>query len=189
MPCPANFTTESITLLEQLRKSSDDFMRTTPVLMLLKEKWEGGAFKFFFIQFFLFIVMLLLLILIVSLHMKFRSSVLYTLVILCLLINTFFLIYEILQIKIRSISYFLNIWNFMDIIRLTLIYLVCIQSFTTFEMEKWLTSMTFLMIWIKILNYLAVFQATRYFIKMILEIIGDILIFLVILIIGFVAYA
>jgi len=46
----------------------------------------------------------------------------------------------------------------------------------------------FLLIWIKILTYLAVFKPTRYLIKMILDIIKDISTFLIILITALVAY-
>ena len=47
----------------------------------------------------------------------------------------------------------------------------------------------FLLIWIKILTYLAVFKATRYLIKMIVDIIKDISTFLIILLTALVAYA
>ncbi len=47
----------------------------------------------------------------------------------------------------------------------------------------------FLLMWIKILTYLAVFKKTRYLIKMIIEIIGEITTFLFILFIAILAYA
>ncbi len=46
----------------------------------------------------------------------------------------------------------------------------------------------FMLMWVKILTYLAVFKKTRYLIKMIIEIIAEITTFLFILIISIVAY-
>lgn len=56
------------------------------------------------------------------------------------------------------------------------------------ENNQWLTALMYLLIWIKILTYLAVFQAIRYFVKMINEIIKEIGTFLVILALAMVSY-
>jgi hypothetical protein len=47
----------------------------------------------------------------------------------------------------------------------------------------------FLLTWIKVITYQAVFKQTRYLIKMIMEIIADISTFLTILLISMIAYA
>ena len=46
----------------------------------------------------------------------------------------------------------------------------------------------FMLMWVKILTYLAVFKSTRYLIKMIIEIIAEITTFIVILFIAILAY-
>jgi hypothetical protein len=48
---------------------------------------------------------------------------------------------------------------------------------------------TFMLMWVKILSYFSVFKPTRYLIKMIFEIIADILTFLIILFTAIFAYA
>jgi len=100
MPCPASFTSESIALLQDFTECSDDYMRTTPVLILLKEKWATGAFKFFLTQFILFMVSLVSLILTVTFPFALPTVALYCLVGLAFLINTYFLVYELLQMVV-----------------------------------------------------------------------------------------
>jgi hypothetical protein len=91
--------------------------------------------------------------------------------------------------RIQGLDYFGGT-NIIDITRLTLIYMnLAPKVFPTFpQMSNELISLIFLMMWIKILNYLAVFKPTRYLIKMIFEIIADIKTFLIILFTTLFAY-
>lgn len=76
----------------------------------------------------------------------------------------------------------------MDLIRLAFIYTIIILFIFEMESAKWIESVMLLSMWIKIFNYLAVFESTRYLIKMIFEIISDASAFLIILLTAIIAY-
>ena len=84
--------------------------------------------------------------------------------------------------------------NILDLARLSLIFYY-IGSNTGnggkgyYDPPPGVLPFTFLLMWFKILSYLSVFKPTRYLIKMIFEIIADILTFLIILFITIFAYA
>jgi hypothetical protein len=90
--------------------------------------------------------------------------------------------------QIQGFDYF-GPTNMIDLARLTLIYMnLATKVYPTFYVSNEIIALTFLLMWIKIFNYLAVFKATRYLIKMIFEIVADIKTFLIILFITLFAY-
>lgn len=109
-------------------------------------------------------------------------------VILTLVFASYFFLYEIFQMYIQMKSYFSSIWNIMDLIRMALIYTVILMDMLSYDLPKWINPVMLLLMWIKIFNYLAVFESTRYLIKMIFEIIEDVSAFLIILVTAILAY-
>ena len=86
-----------------------------------------------------------------------------------------------------------DIWNVMDMFRLGLSFTVLINELLKehdmTDIPDFVLPTMFLLCWIKVLlSYLAVFEATRYFVKMIIEIIMDIRSFLIILFISLIAF-
>lgn len=77
----------------------------------------------------------------------------------------------------------------MDLVRMALIFTVILTYMIPLtELPKWINPVMLLLMWIKIFNYLAVFESTRYLIKMIFEIIEDVSAFLIILVTAILAY-
>lgn len=68
---------------------------------------------------------------------------------------------------------------------------MAVVTLTHFDLELAFTLSTymFILIWLKTLTYLAVYEPTRYFIKMIMEIVSNIKTFMIILILAMVAYS
>lgn len=78
----------------------------------------------------------------------------------------------------------------MDMTRLILMFMILVsKSPIDFKVYTWVLPLTFFLMWAKILNYFSVFKPTRYLIKMIFEIINDIMTFLIILFTAMFAYA
>lgn len=91
---------------------------------------------------------------------------------------------------IQKFDYFLSQTNITDLARLGTIYLYLYSHQNQdFELPTYLVPVMFMFMWFKILAYLTVFKPTRYLIKMIFEIIGDITTFLIILFTALIAYA
>lgn len=91
---------------------------------------------------------------------------------------------------ILHFEYFMSPNNLLDLGRLAAIYIYLFSVVDDkFELPFYVLPTTFLLMWFKILSYLQVFKPTRYLIKMIFEIIGDITTFLVILFTALFAYA
>lgn len=78
--------------------------------------------------------------------------------------------------------------NILDVFRLLLIGVAVLGQDYDKEFTQALIPYMFILLWIKTLTYLAIFKQTRYLIKMILEIINDIKIFLIILLISMTAF-
>lgn len=82
--------------------------------------------------------------------------------------NSYFNIFEILQFLINGRFYFFSIVNIMDISRIILIYLYGFGAFDSYEIQRSIVlPVILLLMWCKVIIYLAVFKPTRYLIKMI----------------------
>ena len=106
------------------------------------------------------------------------------------ILNTIFLVYEILQILISGKSYFFEFWNYLDLARSYLIYHSIFYDVQDKEVEAGVVPFMFLMLWLKVLlYYMSIFEQIRYMVKMITEILFDIKTFLFILVIFIIADA
>ena len=109
--------------------------------------------------------------------------------VLALICNTYFTLYEFLQLIIQRLAYFKSVYNMLDVIRCIAIYGIVYARLRNLELQNEIIATMFLVMWVKIITYLTVFKCTRYLIKMILEILVDIQTFLIILFMALLAYA
>lgn len=105
--------------------------------------------------------------------------------------NTYFTLYELLQMYIQRLDYFSDIKNLSDILRAVMNFLYIFQFLapSVLTLPEDFYAMISVLMWYKFLNYLTIFKPTRYLIKMIFEIINDIRAFLIILFAAMFAYA
>lgn len=104
---------------------------------------------------------------------------------------TFFIL-EMIQIKNRGISYFLDVWNLIDIGSLALNSVYVFGEITnsiSHEQLQVYASIAIFMMWFKLFYWMRLFKPFSAFIRMITEIIKDIQVFLVMLIIALSAFA
>lgn len=78
--------------------------------------------------------------------------------------------------------------NILDIARYTLTYYCVIQNMRDHEIDKSISVTMFILVWLNSIKLLVVFYATRYMIKLIIELIFGLKGFLVILVMGIAAY-
>jgi hypothetical protein len=110
---------------------------------------------------------------------------------LLLAYSCYFLFYEARQLVLTGIDYFAQIWNYLDIIPPILI---CYTVSATFfdESRPYLRSIlaiASLLMWFKILYFLRIYKQTGYLIRMIIEVIYDMRIFLLVLMITIFGFA
>jgi WD40 repeat protein len=99
-------------------------------------------------------------------------------------LNTFFFIYEIFQMSYGLLDYILDIWNVIDILRIILLYIY--GSYIIFGWEMPVTEsipllLLILLVWLRFISYFRIFNKTRYLIRMIREVISDMVPFLLVL--------
>jgi len=90
---------------------------------------------------------------------------------------------------IQKKEYFKDFWNWMDIIRILVIYFCIITEKSDLKVGSETLAIMFSFVWIKVIKYLQVFKPLRYLIKMIFECIWNLRTFMTILILAMVAYA
>lgn len=214
-PVPRDFSVESIELLKNLVETEDDALLTArPVNFLLLRKWNSYAFYFFFVQFTIFVGLLSTLI---AYSVVTEVDTRLAFGIAAFSINTYFFLYEIIQILIQRRAYISEFMNIIDVVRIGLIfwfiiatqfgtkvdYGICEEGDACWVKDKegeqanrpWsygipqeVIPATFFLLWIKIFKFLQAFSAFRYIIMMIQEIIKSIGTFLALLFIAMLAY-
>jgi hypothetical protein len=103
-----------------------------------------------------------------------------------------FLILEIIQLKNRGFSYFLDVWNIMDLLSLALNFCYVGGEFTNMIAHEDLQivgAVAVALMWVKLFYWMKIFKPFSAFIRMISEIIKDIRVFMVMLIISLGAFA
>jgi len=156
--------------------------------MMLTKKWNDYGSKFYKLRFVNMVILFTSLVLyyqVADLPLPLYTTLFY----ISFTFNLFFIIYEGLQMRIQGLDYFKSIQNLIDFGRLAMIAFATIQThFFEVTVPEFEAVMFFLM-WLKLLYYMQVFDSVRYFIKMIIEIIREIQVFIMILFIGMIAYA
>jgi hypothetical protein len=91
-----------------------------------------------------------------------------------------------------GLSYFLQIWNYIDIIPPIGIFLLILLQFITIEnltLESSIKAIVSFFMWAKFLYFFRIFKETGYLIRMILTVMYDMRHFLLVLLIGIFAFA
>jgi hypothetical protein len=103
-----------------------------------------------------------------------------------------FLILEIIQIKSIGLSYFIDVWNMVDLMSLGLnavyVYGEVTNGIHPATLQV-IASIALLCMWFKLFYWMRLFKPFSAFIRMISEIVKDIQVFLVMLIISLLAFA
>jgi hypothetical protein len=111
------------------------------------------------------------------------------------LFSLYFLALEAVQLVEEKCNYFTSIWNYLDIIPPILILvflpLVLVGTFDgqNAELEATIQATMSLIIWLKLLYFLRIFENTGYLIRIITEVVASMKYFLFILLIAIVAFA
>ena len=106
-------------------------------------------------------------------------------------LNCFFLLYELYQSITTGLSYFNDIWNYMDIIRCPMCIswgVLLMLDYTSFDYYHALMIATNLLCWVRGLTYFRTFKYTRIFVSMVLEVTRDTSSFLILLFYTTLAY-
>lgn len=98
-------------------------------------------------------------------------------------INIYFLLYELYQSITTGASYFLDVWNYIDIIRSPVCIAWGLLSLAEYTGDFYdvMTLLTNLLCWIRGLTYFRTFKRTRIFVRMVLEVAKDTSSFLILL--------
>lgn len=77
--------------------------------------------------------------------------------VLCIIGNSIFATYEVLQILIQKTSYFKDFWNWIDFIRIFIVYFCILTERSSFKVGDETVAIMFFMVWFKVFKYLQVF--------------------------------
>ncbi|CAG9313823.1 unnamed protein product [Blepharisma stoltei] len=122
---------------------------------------------------------LLNLILLIFYAISYRYSLWY--IIPLMLINTIYFLFGVLQWIHNTKSYFRDFWNWLESIRIFMVYVcTCLSLISAEHMQIPLTICIFISMF-RVFVFFRVFDKTRYMIRMIVEVIKDIVPFLLIL--------
>ena len=176
---------ESIDFMRSLSTcQNSEVFRTEFVNSILKFKWK----QIMWMMWAQALVYLLLILLLFVHTVGFRDNSF--ILGLIMLLNTTFLMYEVLQ-SIAGVSmYFKDLWNTLDISRILLLYIypVCvIAGADSYTLDVMLSLVT-VIAWIRIVGYIRMFDRTRYLIHMIIEVMKDMGPFLLIFIMSTFAF-
>jgi len=108
-----------------------------------------------------------------------------------LVLSVIFLVYEVLQMIALTKDYFTDLWNILDLLRIFGIfsyYLALTLGYNSDNKHVFLGLITFVT-WIRAIAYFRVFKDTRYLIRMIQEIIHDMIPFLIVLMYSILTFA
>lgn len=176
-------------MLEKWVGSSDSFLQTKEVAKILKFKWLKGASVFYKAQFFNYLLFSLSFFISCNFEAILSSKVLLFFNYLTILTIAQIILRELLQFLSYPKKYFTIFGNLIDLA----IVGVCLWQ--TLELMKGvkpnllLLTVTFMFVQLKLLKYLAAFDSTRFYIRMIQEVIKEIQPFLVILFFVLFCYA
>lgn len=99
-------------------------------------------------------------------------------------INTFFFIYELFQMSYGLIDYIQDLWNVIDLLRILMVYIYGVFTLLDWNLpftETIQLLIMVLLVWFRFISYFRIFNKTRYLIRMIREVIHDMVPFLLVL--------
>lgn len=161
---------KSIEYLESLLATGNqEIFRSKLVENILKDKWKQVRW-FAYSYAALYLAYLIFLCLFVLVNDEFYRITL-------IVLNMFLVFYELYQLFLTYKTYFIDIWNWLDVIRLILF----ISFFSLPEPHKTLLFFLNLISWARGVTYFRIFTGTRYMVSLLTQVGKDIFAFLVIL--------
>ena len=88
--------------------------------------------------------------------------------------NTFFLVAEIPLFLLGPLNYITDVWNILDSLRILLIYIYPFFKNNSLFISEYVFGAVILCSWIRALAFFRIFKRTRYFVRIILEVLIDI---------------
>lgn len=174
---------ESISLIRSIIKTdNENIFSSNFIQTVLNEKWIKIR-KVLYIQAIAYLIYLALLSAYSSL---FEINILYT----TFALNILLILYEIGQMITGGLDYFSDLWNYLDIIRSSLMTLLFLQDLINFGSEiDILCAVVLFFSWIRGIAYFRLIKVTRYYINLIFEVVYDIFPFLTILFYSTIAFS
>ena len=124
------------------------------------------------------------------------ESFVYPSIAIILIFATYFIANEIKQFTQKGGEYFMDVWNYIDIIPPVGIYVICIMIILNIfgievnnNLQRSINSFITFFMWFKLLYFLRIFKTTGYLIGMILEVIKDMRHFFLVLLVTIIAFA
>ena len=112
----------------------------------------------------------ILLIIALIIHTLIKDSI--GMLVVILVLNTIFFLYELAQMRTRMRSYFHSIWNLFDLIRIAVLYAYPVIVFTeTQTSQGTLLAIANALSWIRLIGFIRIFDKMRYLIRMCSEIV------------------
>jgi WD40 repeat protein len=168
----------SIKLLKSLINCEDSEVFRTPLAQaILLYKWRQVSRVYIFMTCIYSFYILVLVLYICSIIDPFYSIIFF------LVQNIFFGIMEFMQMLADGKSYFTDMWNLLDISRIFSIFLYCIEVYVwnNEEYNKYLLCVIIILSWGRFISVFRIFSSTRYLIRIIIEVIKDMIPFMFIL--------
>lgn len=179
-------STESMRFIKSLRESEDPEVFRTPLIQsILHLKWHQVRL-ILVIQALIYIIYTTFLILQVW-------NILPPLVFIIIfsLLNIYFTITEILQAFSEIKDYLQEIWNSIDLLRILLTYIYILTQILEYKSTSLfvhiLQSLIIFLCWVRLIAYFRMFKRTRYLIRVIIEVVMDMIPFVMIFVTGTVA--
>lgn len=159
-----------------------DVFRTKFIHAILAYKWQKVV-RFVRIQALLYGILLAFL----TAHIFSIHEISY-ITMICIL-NSLFSIYNLVQIYVLKTKFLISLWNMLDLSRNILIWVYISMLILDQDFDKLETlSIITLIAWLRVVGYFRIFDRTRYLINMILEVIKDMVPFLVIMVVSTLAF-
>ena len=171
---------ESIDFLKMLCESSLDEIWDTNVKYVIEEKWQRVRAKIIAhsVGHLLYLILISLYVTISFGNVAFAS--------VCFVLSGLNYLYEIVQMYAERGDYFTDFWNYLDFLGTFLFMLHCILVWAGVLGSNGdaLIGFAILLLWSRAIGDLRAFEATRYLVRLIMEVFMDIPSFLIILVVS-----
>jgi hypothetical protein len=177
-------TNQSIEFIQSIENCRNlRIFDTTFIQTMLQIKWDQVKYVVYF-QMFMYMSFLVLL----SLYtVKYRNS---GFLWAPFSFNGFFFLYESAYLASSGKKYFLDYWNYVDMIRIFMIFIYAVLIWTdAYPDEDWFLAFVILVSWTRGVAYFRSFRATRYLINLLITSVKDIGAFLLILFYSTISFA
>lgn len=167
---------QCITFMRSLLKCNNlEIFRTEFIKTVLKYKWR--QIRWVLITQLCAYIFLLLIIVIHTVYARDNIA----LMIAAVIVNTFFLVHEVLQAISGIKSYLTDVWNMLDACRIVILYAhtAVTMANTDKVAEDVLLALLTIIMWTRLVGFLRIFDGTRYLIHMIMEVIKNLRPFLI----------